>query len=388
MTKTYLFVIPWSLEAVGGVNRVVLSLCEQISAGQVFQPVVLICDWSAAAPIWGEVNGVTTVRMRVPTSSPQSSPIRRVGHFLRGLRFKRDFLKILREHSVAVVNFHYPVGSTIRVCETIFQLRVRPCVICSFHGTDVENLRKASDKELQLWKALRPNLDAVVACSGNLATRVDEVLGGGFTTNVIYNGVDYAGFFLGNRQTAPRGRRIVLHIGKYDSNKGQEVLLRAYDRLQQKWPDVDLLFVGANGGTKPILEAMVSNMGFSEKVNFLVDIPHRDVCRVLQEAELFVLSSRKEAFPLVLLEAGAAGVPVIASRTGGIPEIIQDGKTGVLVTPGDPSQLAERLDELLSNPARARALASNLQTRVRDDFSWAKACAHYLEIARKSSKAT
>jgi glycosyltransferase involved in cell wall biosynthesis len=102
----------------------------------------------------------------------------------------------------------------------------------------------------------------------------------------------------------------------------------------------------------------------------------------LERARVLCLPSRSESFGVALLEAGAYGLPVVASRVGGIPEIVTDGETGLLVPPEDPAALSDALERVLSDPERARRLGDNLRRRVVADFSWTRAYQDYRALLR------
>jgi glycosyltransferase involved in cell wall biosynthesis len=94
-----------------------------------------------------------------------------------------------------------------------------------------------------------------------------------------------------------------------------------------------------------------------------------DVREQLGNCDLVVAPSRREALPLTLIEAAAAGVPVVASRIGGVPEVVLDGKTGILVAPEDPAVLARAIEALIKNPALRARLGHTARRRYEDHFS-------------------
>jgi glycosyltransferase involved in cell wall biosynthesis len=116
-------------------------------------------------------------------------------------------------------------------------------------------------------------------------------------------------------------------------------------------------------------------------VLFLLDVPHAQIGALFASATLFCLSSLAEPFGIVLLEAGVFSLPVIATRVGGVPEIICDKKDGILVDGGDSTQLAEGIKALLDAPGRAIALGASLHDRVLREFSWRQAVNGYVGLA-------
>jgi starch synthase len=112
------------------------------------------------------------------------------------------------------------------------------------------------------------------------------------------------------------------------------------------------------------------------------DCSHADTLATIAAAELFVLPSRQEPFGIVLLEAASLGTPVVASRVGGIPEIVEDGRTGVLVPPEDPGVLAAAIHALLRDPDRARRHAAALRDVAESRFTWHQAAESYVALFR------
>jgi len=107
---------------------------------------------------------------------------------------------------------------------------------------------------------------------------------------------------------------------------------------------------------------------------------------LLRGADLFVLPSRREGLPMAILEAMASGVPIVATRVGGVPEIIEDGEDGVLVPPEDPGALAAALGGLLDHPDRRAAMGIAARRKAEREFSLADAVDRYSEIYREIAR--
>ena len=169
---------------------------------------------------------------------------------------------------------------------------------------------------------------------------------------VIPNGLDAARF--GTRTPRPRLRRIVM-VANLRAEKGHDVLFEAAVPLLRSFPDARFDLVG-DGPEHERLRARAAALGVAHAVTFAGHCD--DVAARLAEADLFVLPSRSEAFPNAVLEAMAAGLPIVASGVGGILELIDDGRTGVLVPPGDAVVLAEQLHRLMIDAPRAERLGT------------------------------
>jgi colanic acid/amylovoran biosynthesis glycosyltransferase len=140
----------------------------------------------------------------------------------------------------------------------------------------------------------------------------------------------------------------LLYVGRLATNKGLPILLQSLVSLKSSHPDLVLTVVG-DGAERKALEAMTEKLGLKEQVKFVGYRSQAEVREHLQHTDIFVLPSFAEGVPVVLMEAMAAGVPAIATQIAGIGELIEDGISGFLVPPGDPSSLASRIEQLLAD---------------------------------------
>ena len=191
-------------------------------------------------------------------------------------------------------------------------------------------------------------------------------------TVVIPNAIDV--------ERAPRARlhgdppRIVT-VGRLAAPKDPLTLVRALPALGGR--PYSLAFVGG-GRDQPHVEEELRARGLTERVALLGD--RDDVPALLAGADVFVLASRSEGAPLSILEAMAAGLPVVASDVGGVAELVADGETGVLVPAGEPDALARALARLLDDGALRERMGAAGRARARDRFDLAELRAAHLEL--------
>lgn len=171
---------------------------------------------------------------------------------------------------------------------------------------------------------------------------------------VVPNGIDTARFAPAARP-APRSAPgpTVGVLTRLDTRKGLPYLLRAMAQLRSDLPDARLL-IGGDGEDRPALEREACSLGLTGRVEFVGAVG--DSADFYRRLDCFVLPSLDEAFGLVLLEAMAAGLPVVGTRVGGIPEILEDGVQGRLVAPADSQALAGAIRELCADPLRCRRM--------------------------------
>jgi glycosyltransferase involved in cell wall biosynthesis len=370
-----LFVLPWSLRFIGGVNQVVTNLAQQMRDAGRFEPLVLMADWDAAEPVFEEIHGLRTVRWQVRAQEPGMGMKARLAYVLWERRFRSRFARFCKEQGVQAVNIHYP-GAMAWTFERALQAAGSHIpLLLSFHGTDVSNLAVLDTSRKDDWRRLLARCGAVVTCSQELGKRIEAALETPVRYEVIYNGVD-AGAFIKTLAPEPEPG-VILHVGKFDRNKGQDVLIDAFARIADEFPETRLRLVGGAGSELDALRTQARRLDLEERIAFFTDIPYADMPSHFAAASTFAFPSRQEAFGLVLLEAGACKLPVVASRVGGIPELIHDRSTGLLVEPGDAAALAQALRTLLSDSALARELGLRLSQRVAADFSWANTRGRY-----------
>jgi glycosyltransferase involved in cell wall biosynthesis len=184
---------------------------------------------------------------------------------------------------------------------------------------------------------------------------------------VIHNGVDAAAFPERSPDAATRPARVVITVANLRPEKNHETLIEAAALLVPDFPELQFQIVG-DGPRRSALEALVRTKHLQRSVRFL---GHReDVAQLLNEADVFVLPSRSDAFPNAAIEAMAAGLPVVASAVGGLLNLIDSDRTGVLVEPGNPAQLSAALRYVLSDRSKAARLGKAARDRVTSHYSF------------------
>jgi glycosyltransferase involved in cell wall biosynthesis len=157
--------------------------------------------------------------------------------------------------------------------------------------------------------------------------------------------------------------KVVLFVGRLNSNKGLPILLRAFNRIKNVENDVSLLIVGPDVNMLSHLKRLVADLRL-DSVVFTGELSINELLEAYDNADVFVLPSSYEAFGMVLLEAQARNVPVIATNVGGMPYIIKDNLTGILVPYGDDNVLATKIIDMLTNTELREKLITTARTYV------------------------
>jgi glycosyltransferase involved in cell wall biosynthesis len=192
----------------------------------------------------------------------------------------------------------------------------------------------------------------------------------------VLNGIDFERVQLSSPEAPARLRwelghgnaYLVLMVGRLHPEKGYEFLFEAMAKLKGRLDRPIRLLVAGTGDLEDCYRRLVQSLGCGDIVQFLGF--RRDVADLMAAADLVVLPSVAEAFGLVLTEALYVGTPVVATRVGGIPEIVNDGVDGLLVPPADSEALASSIGGLLHDPERRRRMAGSGRQKVRERFQF------------------
>jgi len=229
----------------------------------------------------------------------------------------------------------------------------------------------------------RYSTDTVICVSAELRSRLARYLDPGKTV-VIHNGVDVEqvrSTLTSNdakkRLGIPGDTRVVGTVGRLDPIKRLDIFLAAAHAMSKQVPNVRFVILG-EGSEEHRLREQARALRLQNSVFFLGQ--RQDVYDVVRAFDLFVLCSDHEGLPMALLEALALAVPVVACRTGGISEVIEDGVNGVLLATGDPSALAEACLHLLADRCRRAGLAAAGMRRVAEAFSAREAAAQVARV--------
>jgi glycogen synthase len=225
--------------------------------------------------------------------------------------------------------------------------------------------------------------DRVIAVSRQMR---DDVLGN-FRVDpgrvaVVHNGVDAGAFRRTDRRDALERHGVrppyALFVGRISEQKGIFPLLEASDAFP---PELQLVLCAASPDTPELADRLKAAVTGRPRVRWLnAMLPHEDVVQLYSHASVFVCPSVYEPFGLINLEAMACGTAVVASRVGGIPEVVEHGETGLLVPPGEPRALAEAVRQLVTDPDRAARFGRAGRQRVEAQFAWDRIAERTIEV--------
>lgn len=327
-----------SLE-VGGAERLLIDFVKSCTEAPQIPQVVVVMNDHVDPEMASELNSIA-----IPTyylGRPEGS---------RDPRYLANLKKIIRAHQVSFIHSHSR-GSKYW------------SVLCRALRPDIKLVHTIHDTHIEMNspEVLFHNLtiDATIAISTAVA---DEARSLGIKRlQQIDNGIPISLFL--SIPTRPWVSPIrVISVGRISpEKKGQDILIRAVKRCVDHGFDIECTLVGSPAigdfESLPLLEELASSIGIRDRIHFIQG--RTDVAELLADANIFVLPSRWEGFGLALVEAMAAGLPVIASNVDGPGEIIADGIDGLLFKPGSDAQLAEKIAMLVQSPALADTLRRN-----------------------------
>jgi glycosyltransferase involved in cell wall biosynthesis len=248
------------------------------------------------------------------------------------------------------------------------------------HTRHFANLPSVSRRQTMLMRMAARFVDCLVCVSEDSArvARSEGLRPG--RVKVVHNGIDLARFpCRGSQADGP-----AVLVARLSPEKDVATLLHAAALVAPRLPGFHLKIAG-NGPCRQEISRLISQLGLAERVELLGEI--RDVSGLLGQASCFVLSSQTEGISLTLLEAMSSGLPVIATRVGGNPEVVADGETGILVPAENPEVLAQALMKLLGDADLSRRMGQAGRLRVERRFEVHRMVAEYEQFyaAREST---
>ncbi len=249
------------------------------------------------------------------------------------------------------------------------------------HNAIAPNLRKRLTYWLEKQSILRA--DAITAPSAAVVDLTRTWLGGRVSARVVPNPIDVQRFSPNGHQR----RCEVLFVGRLERGKGLGTLSDALPAILNCCPDVSVRFVGTDGADEHGRSwrlRLLDRVPLEEHARIAFEqVPRADLAELYRTASLCVIPSTWENFPYVALEALASGTPVVATHAGGLPEIVEHGRTGLLVRPDDPAGLANAISELMNDPAKRARMGAEARRDAENKFSASKVVEQMVGVYRE-----
>lgn len=251
---------------------------------------------------------------------------------------------------------------------------------------------QSQQKKLFWKKFVYSRADYCVASSQDIANYFKKI--GVKRIEILPNGIDLTRFQNQDRQKAREELGLqendfaIMTVARLEKVKGIEYLIKALHILVSNYqlPTINyqLIIVG-DGSERRMLEKMVASLGIQERVKFLGAVDNSRVPYYLSAGDCFCLPSLQEGFGIVVLEAMAAGLPVIASKVGGLLDIVQDNENGLLVEPGNSQAISQAIEKIRDNSELARQLTNKAKQDLAK-YDWSAICQKVLDICMEEMK--
>ncbi len=291
----------------------------------------------------------------IPTATPGIRRHQRLAILLHGWARVPGLLAVLKPNLVHLHSLPTPAA-------TPFLLKI-PKLVLSAWGSDVvqRDRRKA-----RLYPPLLARAARLTVTSRYLAQVVTSYLRTPRPIDVVPFGVDPQLFTPAAKRPTTANVGTLRHLERH---YGIDVLINALPLIITIHPHVHL-HIGGGGTLAAELQQQAEVLDLATRVHFYGRIPYPKVLSFLQSLAIFVMPSRSESFGVAALEAQACGLPVVASRVGGLPEVVREGTTGLLVPPGDPQALANAIIALLDDPQWRATIGRAGRQWVLDNYQW------------------
>ncbi|PLT34894.1 N-acetyl-alpha-D-glucosaminyl L-malate synthase BshA [Bacillus sp. V5-8f] len=292
--------------------------------------------------------------------------------------------EVIKREQLDILHVHYAIPHAVCAILAKQMAGTDIKIVTTLHGTDITVL--GYDPSLNdLIKFGIEKSDIVTAVSDALSIQTRELIAPDKDIRTVYNFIDERVYqktdshHLKEMYGISESEKVCIHVSNFRAVKRVQDVVRAFASIQEQIPS-KLLLVG-DGPEMTVVCRMVQELGLEEKVLFL---GKQDKLEDLYSiSDLMLLLSEKESFGLVLLEAMACGVPCIGTNVGGIPEVIDDGKTGYVIDLGDTKTVAERAVGLLADPDLHSRFSEESVKRVKTKFRSDIITAQYESIYRE-----
>ena len=292
--------------------------------------------------------------------------------------------EVAEAHQLDLLHCHYAIPHSVSafLAKSMLKPRRLP-VVTTLHGTDITLV--GSDRSyLPITRFSIDQSDGVTAVSRYLKDATINIIGAKTDIEVIYNFVNCQKYKPSvnrdlRRRFAPGEEKILIHVSNFRAVKRPGDVVDVFAHVQKEIPSV-LLMVG-DGPERSNAEWAAHNNGVQDRVHFMGK--QDNIEELIGLSDLLLLPSETESFGLVALEAMACEVPVVASRVGGLPEVLTDGVEGFLVEPRDTVKMAERALTILSSDSRRREMGLRARAKARAQFCSTEIIPLYEQYYRK-----
>ncbi|MCD6088372.1 glycosyltransferase family 4 protein [Candidatus Bathyarchaeota archaeon] len=373
---------------VGGIARHCLGLSKALA--KLGHEVYVVTLEFPGTPLFEDVDGVKVYRVLIELGHPNFI----IWTFIFNHFMEKKVAELSRSVKFDVIHIHDWLTAEAGVSSKHF---LNKSLVSTVHSTEVGRSQGLHNPDsflidgIEWWMTYEAK--QVIVCSNSVKWELESHFNLPHDKiTVIPNGVEISNFNLNiNREEVKRrygikpNERIVLFIGRLVPQKGVDTLIKAVPLIIQRHRDIKILIAG-DGWSRTYLEELAKSMGLGDHVRFLGFISDWELADLMVAADVLVIPSVYEPFGIVALEGMAAGTPVVATNIGGLSEIIEHDRTGVLVYPRNPESIAWGVNRVLSDHKYADWLVRNARKKVLEAYSWEEIAKRTVEVYESASK--
>jgi len=373
---------------VGGIARHCLGLSKALA--KLGHEVYVVTLEFPGTPLFEDVDGVKVHRVLIELGHPNFI----IWTFIFNHFMEKKVAELSRSVKFDIIHIHDWLTAEAGVSSKYF---LDKSLVSTVHSTEVGRSQGLHNPDsflidgIEWWMTYEAK--RVIVCSNSVKWEIESHFNLPHDkVTVIPNGVEVSTFNLNiNREEVKRrygikpNERIVLFIGRLVPQKGVDMLIKAVPLIIQRHRDARILIAG-DGWSRTYLEELVKSMNLGDHVRFLGFISDWELADLMVAADVLVVPSVYEPFGIVALEGMAAGTPVVATNIGGLSEIIEHDRTGVLVYPRNPESIAWGVNRVLSDHKYADWLVRNARRKVLEAYSWEEIAKRTVEVYESASK--
>ena len=368
---------------IGGIQMTLLSLSRHLQ--EMGSNITVITRQTHDTPYFEEMGGIRVFRLDIPKDTPRiKAAIQFIFGSLKILKDQKDHYQIIHSHQLVTPT---TIGL---IAKTLFRKKLvltphTPSSAGAFYS--LVHKRPITGKPRIAW--MKRAADALVAISEEIKMDLHQLGFSSDKVSYIPNGVDTRHFspITGDQKETlrqelglPEGP-IIICAGRLVQRKQIDVLIESFAMILPDLPDTASLVVLGDGEERANLEGLAATLGVSNQVLFMGAV--LDTQKYLQAGDIFVIPSSIEGMPIILLEAMSCGLPCIGSEIGGIVDLIEDGKTGLLAVSGNISDLKEKISMLINDDQLSMKLSQAARNEVENHYSMDTTAKNHLNLFKR-----
>jgi glycosyltransferase involved in cell wall biosynthesis len=274
--------------------------------------------------------------------------------------------RIAEQFRPDIINIHFVGDQALYFLPLL--VRSSAAFVTSIHGAEIEQYPRQMALRRWMLRHMLRRSDLVLSNSSHLLGQARRIAPGlDAKAAVVGNGVGVPEFPCTSRGISEQP--YLFAAGRFVEKKGFDVLIRAMAVVAQRMNDIALKLAG-EGPELARCTQLAESLGVADRITFLGGVAHEQVLRLMHGAAVVLVPSRQEPFGMVVLEAMACGTPVVATRVGGIPEILMPMQEGLLVEPERPGEMARAIERLVHDGALREAMGRRGRAKVLHGFTW------------------